>query len=319
MKNIQRTILATLLLVASAAFAADGIAFITNLKGEVAIDGNQRPVLLSEVAKGQKISVGKESLVSVMYIASGKEYVLRGPADYVVRDNEVAGSTAMPPVTRDTAWRTTNKVLVQVAQTSAASVRMRSIAVAKPDVDPKLLFPTQGTVANLQPTFRWRAADSKAPAEVTLLIAGQEKPVLLAKAAGGAYRVPAKLLPETEYLWTVKYGGDEIGTGKFRTAYPNGSAIDPSTDLMGVKFSGIEGAMGEPGVADIVTQNPKFATCITQKMLTYGLGRLLTDTDNPYLDLVNSAWLKDPTKASIGSLVHGLVSTETFRSRRGGT
>ena len=109
------------------------------------------------------------------------------------------------------------------------------------------------------------------------------------------------------------------GIGKFRTAYPNGSAIDPSTDLMGVKFSGIEGAMGEPGVADIVTQNPKFATCITQKMLTYSLGRLLTDTDNPYLDLVNSAWLKDSTKASIPALVHGLVSTETFRSRRGGT
>jgi len=217
MKSIQRTILATLLLAASTAFAADGIAFITNLKGEVAIDGNQRPVLLSEVAKGQKISVGKESLVSVMYIASGKEYVLRGPSDYVVRDNEVAGSTAMPPVTRDTAWRTTNKVLVQVAQTSAASVRMRSIAAPKPDVAPKLLFPIQGTVANLQPTFRWRAADPKAQGEIVLLVAGQEKPVLSAKAIGGNYRVPAKLLPETEYVWTVKYAGDEIGTGKFRT------------------------------------------------------------------------------------------------------
>src|SRR5258706_13905670 len=158
MKTIQHTVLAPLRLAASTAFGADGIAFITNLKGEVAIDGNQRPVLLSELAKGQKITVGKESLVSVMYIASGKEYVLRGPSDYVVRDNEVAGSTAMPPVTPDTAWRPTNQGLGQVAQTSPASVRMRSIAVARPDVDPKLLFPTQGTVANLQPTFRWRAA-----------------------------------------------------------------------------------------------------------------------------------------------------------------
>jgi hypothetical protein len=94
---------------------------------------------------------------------------------------------------------------------------MRSIAVAKPDVDPKLLFPTQGTVANLQPNFRWRAADARAPGELVLMIAGQEKPVLVAKVAGGAFRVPARLLPETEYVWTVKYGGDEIGTGKFRT------------------------------------------------------------------------------------------------------
>lgn len=124
------------------------------------------------------------------------------------------------------------------------------------------------------------------------------------------------------------------GIGKFRTTYANMSPIDPSTTVeaaaaqtiglgdlypQGVKFSGIEGAMGMPGVADLISQDPKFATCISQKMLSYSTGRLLTDTDNPYLDLVNSAWLKDPTKASIGSLIHGLVSTETFRSRRGGT
>ena len=217
MKDIQRTILAALLFSASTAFAADGIAFITNLKGEVTVDGNARPALLSELAKGQKISVGRESLVSVMYIASGKEYVLRGPSDYVVRDNEVAGSTAMPPVTRDTAWRTTNKVLVQVAQTSAASVRMRSMAIAKADTGPKLLSPTQGTVATLQPTFRWRGGDPKAQGELVLLVSGQEKPVLVAKASGGAYRVSARLLPETDYVWMVKYGADEIGTGKFRT------------------------------------------------------------------------------------------------------
>ena len=46
---------------------------------------------------------------------------------------------------------------------------------------------------------------------------GQEKPVHLAKAAGGTYRVPAKLKPETEYAWTVTSAGNEIGTGKFRT------------------------------------------------------------------------------------------------------
>jgi len=111
------------------------------------------------------------------------------------------------------------------------------------------------------------------------------------------------------------------GIGEFRTNYNDAmkSVIDPSTDLAGVKFSGIEGAMGLPGVADIVSQDPKFATCIPQKMLQYSLGRPLTETDTPYLDVVDKAWLADPTKASIGALVHGLVSTETFRFRRGGT
>ena len=216
MKTIQRAAFAALILAVSTAYA-DGIAFITNLKGDIAVDGNPRPALLGELSRGQKITVGKESQASVMYIASGKEYLLKGPADYFVKDTEISGAAGMPPLTRETAWRTNNKVLVQVAQTSAASVRMRSIAVPKPDTEPKLLFPVQGRVATLQPTFLWRAADPKAQGDFLLLVAGQDKPVHHAKAAGGSYRVPARLLPDTEYSWMVTVAGNEIGTGKFRT------------------------------------------------------------------------------------------------------
>jgi hypothetical protein len=215
MKNIQRTFLAIVLAAATAAFA-DGIAFITNIKGEISIDGSVRPALLSELNRGQKIVVGRDSQASVMYIASGKEYVLKGPADYVVKDTEITGSTAMPPVTRDTAWRTNNQVLAQVGQTSAASVRMRSIG--KPKIEePVLIYPTKGAVATLQPTLRWHD-DGKSPGEVMLQAVGQEKPLVKTKATGGSYRVPAKALaPDTEYMWVVSVAGNDLGTAKFRT------------------------------------------------------------------------------------------------------
>ncbi len=216
MKTIQRALLA-FLFASVPTIAADGIAFITNLKGEVAVDGNPRPVLLSELMKGQKMTVGKDSQASVMYIASGKEYVLKGPSDFLVKDTEIAGSAGIPPVTRETPWRASNKVLVQVAQTSAASVRMRSIAVPKADTAPKLLFPTEGSVATLQPTFRWRGSDPKGQCDFTLMIIGQDKPIHVARAAGGSYRLAAKLKPETEYAWTVTAMGNEIGLGRFRT------------------------------------------------------------------------------------------------------
>jgi hypothetical protein len=217
MKSIQRTFLAIILCAAMAAFGAEGIAFITNIKGDISVDGNVRPVLLSELTRGQKIVVGKASEASVMYIATGKEYVLKGPADYTVKDTGVSGSLAMPPVTRDTAWRTTNQVLAQVGQTSAASVRMRSIGKPKAEA-PVMLYPTRGAIATLQPTMRWRADDPKAQGEVMLLAVGQEKPLLVAKASGGAYRVPAKLLaPDTEYTWTMTVAGNEIGSARFRT------------------------------------------------------------------------------------------------------
>ena len=216
MKTILRILAAIAVVLAMPAVASDAIAFITNLKGEVAVDGNARPLLLSELARGQRITVGKESVVSVMYIATGKEYVLKGPAEYQVKDVEIAGSSPMPPTVRSTEWRASNKVLVQVAQTSAASVRMRSLAKAKEDTAPKLLFPTEGSIATLQPTFRWRT-DEKQAGELTLHAVGQEKPLHIAKAAGGSYRLPTRLKPDTDYAWTYAVAGNEIGSGRFRT------------------------------------------------------------------------------------------------------
>ena len=94
---------------------------------------------------------------------------------------------------------------------------MRSIAPAKAEPLPYLLFPTQGSIATLQPTFRWRAADPKAHGDFVLMVAGQDKPVHSAKATGGAYRVPAKLMPDTDYSWRVMVAGQEMGAGRFRT------------------------------------------------------------------------------------------------------
>jgi len=215
MKTMLRTLL-VFLLATMPALAADGIAFISDMKGDVAVDGNARPMLLSELVKGQKITVGRDSHASVMYIATGKEYVLRGAAEYLVKDTEIAGSI-MPPVARSTEWRANSRVLAQVANTSAASVRMRSVAPPKPEAATKVAFPAEGNVASLQPVFRWRAEEAK-PAEFTLLVVGQEKPVHVARSVkGDTYKVPAKLRPETEYVWTATAAGNEMGAGKFRT------------------------------------------------------------------------------------------------------
>lgn len=213
MKNILRTMLVSLAL-STPAYAADGVAFISDLKGEVALDGNPRPLVLSELAKGQRLTLGKDSQASVMYTASGKEFVLKGPGEFVVKDAEIAGSSA--PVARSTEWRASNRVLTQVAQTSAASVRMRSISPPKAAPAEKS-FPAEGSIATLQPTFRWSAVDVKLPTEFTLMVVGQDKPVHMAKVAGGTYRVAAKLRPETEYTWTAVSAGSEVGGGKFRT------------------------------------------------------------------------------------------------------
>jgi hypothetical protein len=218
MKTLLRTLFAaTWLVLAPSVLAADAVAFVTDLKGEVSLDGGSRPLLMSELAKGQKLAVGKEATLSVMYIQSGKEYVLKGPGDYAVGDREITAGTGMPPSARETPWRASSDVLVKVAQTQSASIRMRSMAPAK-EAPSKLEFPVRGSVSTLQPVLRWVAPDGKAPAEVALALAGAEdKPVLKAKAAGGSLKVPSRLRPDTEYAWSVTVAGAELGKATFRT------------------------------------------------------------------------------------------------------
>lgn len=219
MKTIIRALLASVAaLAAITALAADGIAFITNLKGDVSVDGAPRPLLLSELARGQRITLGKEGQVTVMYIQSGKEYQIKEPGDYTVGEREISAAHGLPPAARETPWRASSQVLVKVAQASSASIRMRSIAPAKPAAKAKLDFPTRGAVALLQPTLRWTAPDAKGPADVVIAVAGgEDKPVAKARVAASSHRFPVKLQPDTEYAWTVSVAGHEIGAARFRT------------------------------------------------------------------------------------------------------
>lgn len=219
MKIILRILLASAAAMASLCVqAADSIAFITNLKGDVAVDGVARPMLMSELARGQKIMVGKEAQLAVMYIQSGKEYMLKGPGDYLIGEREITSSSGVPPAARETAWRASNQVLVKVAQTSSASIRMRSIAPVKVEAKQKLEFPTQGAVTTLQPTLRWTVPDANRPAEVAIAVAGSEdKPLAKAKVSGASHRFSTRLQPDTEYSWTVSAAGQEIGSARFRT------------------------------------------------------------------------------------------------------
>ena len=228
-------------LAAGAALGADGVAFIANIKGEVTLDGAARPPLMSELSKGQKLALGKEAVVSVMYVVSGKEYVLKGPGDYIVNEAEVASTKGAAAALRQTAWRANQQVLVQVAQASSASIRMRSAAPSAPKVDqsvPRLLYPVDTTVIALQPTLSWNAGDAKAPFDVRLEQANGQGQPQVAKAGKAEYRAGAKLAAGTEYKWSVAASGKEIGSGSFRTLSKEAQArIDASKPQAKWEFS----------------------------------------------------------------------------------
>jgi hypothetical protein len=120
---------------------------------------------------------------------------------------------------RQTEWRTNSQVLVQVSQSSSASIRMRRIASAKAgDKAAMLVYPTHGKASSLQPAFRWNAGEATMPFEFTIVTAGDRGPPLnKAKVSGDSYRLPVTLKPDTEYAWRVTAVDTEIGSGVFRT------------------------------------------------------------------------------------------------------
>jgi hypothetical protein len=228
-------------LAAGAALAADGVAFIANIKGEVTLDGAARPPLMSDLSKGQKLALGKDAVVSVMYVVSGKEFVLKGPGDYLVNEAEVASTKGAAATLRQTAWRANQQVLVQVAQASAASIRMRSAAPSAPKVDesvPRLLSPVDTSVITLQPTLSWNAGNAKAPFDVRLEQASGQGQPQVAKVGKPEYRAGARLAAGTEYKWSVAASGKELGGATFRTLSKEAQArIDASKPQAKWEFS----------------------------------------------------------------------------------
>lgn len=62
-------------------------------------------------------------------------------------------------------------------------------------------------------------------------------------------------------------------------------------------------------------QKELFSRCLTEKMLTYALGRGLESYDRPALDAITAAMARDRYRFS--TLVIGIVKSEPFRLRRG--
>jgi hypothetical protein len=106
--------------------------------------------------------------------------------------------------------------------------------------------------------------------------------------------------------------------GHYRTTYADGTPVDasawlPASDAHpdGLRFVGLE------GLATTVAADPAFGKCLAEKLLTYGLGRPVVESDQPYLEQAQREWLAPGQIPSIRRLIHLLVSTEAFRFRRG--
>lgn len=209
-----RAFVATFLLLASLAVqAADPVAFVSDFRGDVAMNGAGRPPFLAELIPGTKLVLGAEATATVMYVVSGEEFLLKGPGEFTVTRQGVKAVKGPAPAVRVPPLKASTTVLVQTSRTATASLRMRSAQAPRGDrAGP--LYPVNARVATSQPVLRWSGDAGATWTVVVSTAAGKE--AYRGSAKGTSLRLPTRLAAGETYLWSVSAGGD-TGEARFET------------------------------------------------------------------------------------------------------
>ena len=207
-------VIALLVFVSFAARAADPVAFVSDFRGEVVMNGAGRPPFLAELLPGTKLVLGQEASASVMYVVSGEEFSLRGPGEFVVTRQGVKALKGAAPTTRVPALKASTAILVQTSKTATASLRMRG-ALAPRGERSGPLYPVNAKVATLQPVLRWAGDASTGCTVVVTSLAGKE--VFRGNARGTSLRLPVRLVAGQGYAWSCSARDAQPEDSRFET------------------------------------------------------------------------------------------------------
>jgi len=201
---------------ALAAQAADPVAFVADLQGNATIEGDGKVSFLAELPAGTRLLLGTGSTVAVTYAASGAEFTLVGPGEFLVAASEVKAERGAAPRKRTVAVLPDAAVIAKMSRTANASLRMRGIN-PRASTQVSLDYPVDTRVTTLQPTLRWSGDPTAEQFDVAVLDStgkeiwkGNVKPPMA--------RPSVKLAPATLYTWTVMTPSGAKAEGHFETA-----------------------------------------------------------------------------------------------------
>ncbi len=192
---------------ASPALAADAVAMVTDVKGNVAISGDsgaEKLRLLAYLLPGQEIALEKDAKLVITFFSKPQEYTFSGPAKLTITadaphlvEGRAAQSRTVGSSGTDTARRFTRMQRERLAQ---ATFEMRG---AMPGV--RLVGPVDTLLLSTTPEFAWFGPNEAKAYQFTLL--GEQGEVLQSFATDKTYwRVPvaSPLKRERSYRWKVE-------------------------------------------------------------------------------------------------------------------
>ena len=152
----MRLAAAAFALVAGLAHAAP-VAFVADIHGNATIEGNGKLNFLAEIEPGTRLLLGSGATAAITYAATGSEFSIAGPGEFLVSPKEVTAEKGTAPRKRSVGTLADPTVVSKVSRNAAASLRMRSIAPAPP-------AGPEGRLESLPPEARAKAEKSRAAA-----------------------------------------------------------------------------------------------------------------------------------------------------------
>ena len=151
------------LAVAAVAFAAGlaqaaPVAFVADIRGNATIEGDGKLNFLAEIEPGTRLLLGTGATVAITYAATGAEFTVAGPGEFLVAPKEVKAEKGAAPKRRNVGALADPTVVSKVSRNATASLRMRSLAPAAAPTG------TEGRLESLPPEARARAEKSRAAA-----------------------------------------------------------------------------------------------------------------------------------------------------------
>lgn len=213
----RAVIAAMLLVVGLGVRAADPVAFVSDITGDVVLNGAGRPSFLAELLPGSKLVLAPQAGAAVMYVVSGEEFALKGPGEFVVAREGVRALKGAAPSSRVPAQRASAAVLVQASKAATASLRMRSVAPSKRDLQGPI-YPVNAKIATLKPTLIWIGEPGATYSVVLTTVAGKE--IFRGGTKGPRLTLTVALAPGQGYAWTYSSGGKTLGEARFETLPP---------------------------------------------------------------------------------------------------
>ncbi|MEO7742014.1 MAG: hypothetical protein ABIR98_03675 [Usitatibacter sp.] len=194
---------------------AANVAFVADIRGNATIEGDGKLNFLAELAPGTRLLLGSGTIAAITFAASGSEFTIAGPGEYLVTPADVKMEKGAAPVKRAVITLPDPGVITRVSQAATASVRMRSVTVPAP-ASAVLEYPVDARVATLRPVLRWKG-DMSTDGVIVRVQDSAGKEVWKARMQPNTVSASLRLSPATRYTWTLMTPKGAVAEAQFET------------------------------------------------------------------------------------------------------